>query len=321
MYKNVKNFVLELLRPFKGASASIILLIGVVFIVLGEYRIDQIPESLSVVLSKVGGTILGAGVFVVILKSAQFTEIFKKHISDVIYNPANLKDPVLFVEKWKVFTEAILSEVLPLSFNKAGEAIRKQYFDDELEYHFEDFDLQYEIEVVYGSSVKVKNTFKANLIISPNVSNPKFIQKIKSDKTAQLSSLYINGDKIDTGEKNFKDDGNGQKVLTLELNKYAKGQSSVKFSRTFVIEQDIKTEPFISVVLSRYVKGATVRAKIKNPSNKGSHNIRFVGMGIEMAAQPRVDDGGFNRWVLAQSEDLLLPGQGFILIIVPNPLS
>ena len=68
----------------------------------------------------------------------------------------------------------------------------------------------------------------------------------------------------------------------------------------------------INATLTRFINGAVIKTRI----SKGYH-IRFINDSIEMANDdPVVDTDGYLRWVLAVPGKLLLPGQGYTLVIV-----
>lgn len=68
----------------------------------------------------------------------------------------------------------------------------------------------------------------------------------------------------------------------------------------------------INATLTRFINGAVIKTRI----SKGYH-IRFINDSIEMANDdPVVDTDGYLRWVLAVPGKLLLPGQGYTLVII-----
>ena len=59
------------------------------------------------------------------------------------------------------------------------------------------------------------------------------------------------------------------------------------------------------------------RSRVSN-----GYHIRFMNDSIEMPNDdPVVDTDGYMRWVLATPGKLLLPGQGYTLVIVKDTMS
>ena len=116
-----------------------LLLIGLLFIFASSFygmHLEAFIKGSTEFILSAGSAILGAGVFAVIMKSHQFTEVFQKHIYDVFYKPELINIGVPLVSKWELITNSLLSEVLPQAHNDATSLIKEQFFNAELEYHF-----------------------------------------------------------------------------------------------------------------------------------------------------------------------------------------
>lgn len=297
-----------LVLPVRRNLTATLFVVGLVLIALGTFDMGFHP-TLAEIFSKLGGATLGAGVFAVIMKSAQFTELFQQHIADVIYHPHRVENADFLLEKWRLLTESLLRGVLPSTYSTAGMAIEKRYFDRELDYHFDGFEQTYTIDCNAGMFT-VTSTLRTTLVISPGKQNPCFEQKVRSDNGATLTSLILDDRTVALGNGLLSGEGE-EKVLKFNLEEYAKGKGTVKLERTFRTVQS-SDEPFIAVTISRFIKGAVVRAKISPV-----YMLRFLSMGIEGYEEGQMPDGnGYTRWTLAAPDGLLLPGQGYTLIFV-----
>lgn len=271
-------------------------------------------------LLKIGSAILGAGVFAVIMKSAQFTEVFQKNIMDVLYNPVNLTDKSVLKEKWIFLTNEMLKQVLPKVHYDATNQIEKQFLNSELEYHFENYEVTYDINVDSASNIATTvTTTKASLVLSPNIDNPVFKQVFYSDEKQKLLRLSLNGQReisialIENPEKEKS------QVLTFPLKKYDNRTDKEKdciipFERVVQSKQDLGVDPYIAFESGRYTKGMIVKAKISD-----EHKIHFerFGSGILPPDYHEENDGTeYERWKLAEPEKLLFPGEGFIMVII-----
>lgn len=278
------------------------------------------PVGTGESLLKVGSAILGAGVFAVILKSSQFTVLFQKHIMDVLYNPANMSDKSVLKEKWIFLTNEMLKQVLPKVHYDATNQIEKQFLNSELEYHFENYEVTYDINVDSASNIAtVLTTTKASLVLSPNIDTPVFKQVFYSDEKQTLLRLSLNGQRetsiglIENPEKEKS------QILTFPLTKYDNRVDKEKdciipFERVVQSKQDLGIDPYIAFESGRYTKGMIVKAKINNEYK--IHFERF-GSGILPPDYHEENDGTeYERWKLAEPEKLLFPGEGFIMVII-----
>lgn len=225
-----------------------------------------------------------------------------------------MADNQVLQDRWLLLTNSILRGLLPISYNKAAEAIMGRFLDASLDYHFSDFEISYSIGVDANGKATVLNTLKADLVISPNRPQAIFTQNIESDSPSKLLSLILDNTPIDLAQLVAAPTGADKTKLTLTLNlleHIGNDKRSVRFERTFSTAQDIHSEPFISATISRFIKGAVIRTRISD-----GYKIRFLSNGIENAAFPVPDGEGYLRWVLAKPGNLLLPGQGYTLILV-----
>ncbi|TFW25023.1 hypothetical protein E4L96_05695 [Massilia arenosa] len=308
-FKFLKTLLID---PVRGNVALALFLIGITLIVLASLDIGW-PARLAAILQTIGTTLLGGGVFAVIMKSAQFSDLFQQRIADVIYDPARIEDAQQLPQKWRLLTNAILKQVLPSTYDTAAAAIEQRYFTRELDYHFENYEATYDIAIdPKTGTATVTSTLRAQLMISPNKKTPCFEQTIRSDSPSRLTSLIINDSPVAVSDDAFKDE-DGWRVLRVQLATYAVGHSYVKLERTFLTAQS-KKEPFVSATVTRFTKGAVIRVKISD-----GYEVRMLSIGFDDYVRSDAPDGqGFTRWTLAPAEGLLLPGQGYTLVFVPT---
>lgn len=324
----LKNLAQKIIiNPVKNNFTLALVILGIAIIVTGMH-FDSEPKlglmkSFTNSISKVGVAILGAGVFAVILKSAQFIDVFQKHILDVFYKPVKIASVSDLRIKWLTLTDVILKNTLPASHCEASQKIMGQFIDEELEYHFEKYLVTYDIDVIKPTSkspkLKIKHSISTEIVISPNHNDPVFEQSIttNNDGSTVLKSLIVNNDVISTKDRMQPSSENPQ-VLEFKLNLneiLSKGSSgSIKMERVYEINQDLSSEPYIIATNIRYVKGFVVRAKV----TKG-FKIYFRKTGIDAfdtIKSIEVDGGGYKRWALAEPNTLILPGEGYIIIVV-----
>lgn len=319
--KKIPEYWAAIVRPLTSNVALCFLLGGLVLLVLGNKAaawVDGLPfvwVGTADIIAKIGAALIGAGVFSVILKSAQFTELFQQNIHDVFYRPDLAVGIAENKRKWTILTDSIFSTCLTRIHGEATEKIKQIFFSAELEYHFDNMELQYRIDL-QGNILTVRVHTKSTIVISPNV-QPVIVQRITANSGIKVVSVLVNQTAIPI--KNFvKPVPNkpGEFLFELPYDEYKNSPSftstrSFQFERTIEYTQDITVEPFIVVGLTRFVSGLSVSAKAVGCT---PHFAR-TGSGVLDALSPIYDGTGYTRWVLAKQGELLLPGQGYIIIL------
>jgi len=321
-------FTKLVLAPVKNNLSIVLFWSGLALVCVGAIFgsvIDSfkfIPLGTGEAVLKTGSAILGAGVFAVIMKSAQFTELFQKHIYDVFYAPQEVKDGVPLIIKWKGITNALLKNVLPSTYHQAADRIEKQFFNSELDYHFQDHTVSYEITIDANNIATVKSITNSTLILSPFTKQPYLKQYIETQGTFTFKALRLNDVACDDKTLFTIDPDNpNRNLLELSLNDYAQANPNtneriIRLDRVVEWTQNLTNDPYIKGAIKRYIKGAKIRVKI----NK-SHKVHFERFGLgDLPNEYYIEDDGFGfeRWQLATSDNLLLPGQGYILVLVPQ---
>lgn len=308
-----------IIKPAKQHITFVLLLTGALLILFGTTHatfidgLPFIPKGTGEIIQKIGSAILGAGVFAAIMKSIQFTEYFQKSIHEVFYSPDTNSSLEIIKHKWETLTRSLLKNTLPESYQNASSVIMKRFFDDELQFHFEDFSVSYDFTLRDdGKTLKVINKTTANIVISPKYSEAKIIQRIKNDGALLIKSLLIDDIPMDLS-KCFSQDPENSKVRKFELVVCPKSTAdkTIKMERVYEYEQDLTKEPYAIASLERYIKGMVVKAKA---SGCGLY-FRPTGAGAIYDVPGHVDGEGYTRWVLADRNTLLLPGQGYIFVL------
>tara|TARA_Y100000780_G_scaffold230404_1_gene252508 strand:+ start:868 stop:1833 length:966 start_codon:yes stop_codon:yes gene_type:complete len=300
-----------------GSGTVLVLLLGgflclIIGILVAQLDYDA-AKIIGDILVKGSSAVLGAGVFAALMKSAQFTQIFQNQIFEVFHDPKKLGEIVDVATRWNVLTHSRLRDVLPAIHEIATSKINEAFFDDELEYHFEDYEHTYDIRISDEKMI-IRNTFDAQVTINPTCESPTFIQKFTSDFDGievKLRDLEIGNTPIDNAQDYLKQDESNANLYKLSYKLNFKNKIRVR--RTIEYTQCLKKEPYINVVIGRYIKGAVVSVKIND-----GYKVNFVNSGLGTFGRNVVEGeraDGFKTWTLAQQDSLLLPGTGYILIV------
>ncbi len=310
------------LKVFKINMPTLLLGIGILAIFLAAVIKDKIDKWLFIGAAdatlNIGSAMVGAGVFSAVTNSKDFTKIFENHIFNVLYKPDSIYNTDDMLVKWNILTQAILRQVLPSTYTDASKKIEEKFFNNELEYHFENYSETYEIKIEEDLAV-ITLCQEAMIVKSPNIEQPKLMQYFRlnsGDSDIKLESLYLN-DLIQT-DANYVNDGEDSEVLKLEIALNDFTSDRIKMVKNISFKQNLKVDPYVKSDISRFVKGFTV--DVNAPDD---YEIRFKAFGVDIGKKPMLptDTGIENtqKWVLAKSEELLIPGQGYIFLIIKKP--
>ncbi|HCF3410325.1 TPA: hypothetical protein ACHSTH_005064 [Pseudomonas aeruginosa] len=317
----VFKFLGSIVSPFKSNIPLTFLSLGTVLLIVASMYADWIDSlwftwnGTSKIIKDLSTAIIGAGVFAAVLKSSQFSDIFQKNIHDVFYRPHLAVDHEENVKKWKTLTQSMFMKCLPGMTAQATDKIVETFFDNELDYHFENMEVIFKIEMVSKVNAKITIRTKMNVVVSPG-QKPDIFQKV-SDSNYRLLSLFLNQEAVDVAAATAPVKGRPDlRQMNISYDVYSKvpgfkETNSVLLERVTEYTQDIEREPFYISGFGRYISGLTIGIE------SIGCNIYFSGTGSKVLDEikPTVDGVGIKRWVMAKNGDLLLPGQGYIIVI------
>lgn len=321
------NFLFVIKNAFKDFAkqhlTAVLIFWGFVFLLLGLAD-DWVTTNttISELFLSMGSAILGGGVFAVILKSQQFTDVFRKHIFEVFYTPQIDQDIPDLRKKWEILTRAILSSTIPQSSIDATTTLKNQFLKKELQYHFENFESKYEIRRLNDDEIEVKNTVKARVIVAKNHEDA--VMKQTMSVCGDYELLEILADEKVISHEDFlttPEDNKKLRIVKLPLSNLAQRSLPTSdryfdWEKTVRFTQKLSEEPYIAATVNRYVRGFTLKVKVEDNSKEPIQlHTKTTGLSTQKEPEPFLDANGFKRWVLAPKDDLLLPGQGYIVIL------
>ena len=300
-----------------------VLTLGVLLTALAVYIEGIYTEKWLVFLSSIllasGTALIAAAIVGYIFADEDYTKLLEKDIVNVLLNPEHYKSDSQLMVKWEEITCSILNKVLPFENLKASKKIKKQFLTDERDYHFEGVECLFEFDVDSATGfTKIKQTIACELVITPNKDNPELVQNFSVEDSGKLKpgELQLNGNYLDI-QSLVKKDPNNPNAYTLryplkELVFNSEGRKVVRYKRVMSYEQFLADDPSFSSYISRYVKGYRIEAKI----TEGYKLLfsSFLGSSIQEFDEEALP-GGRVGWTLCGLNDLLLPGEAFILTI------
>lgn len=286
---------------------------------INALNFTSLDFDISRILINISSATLGAGVFAAVMKSAQFTSIFQQHIFDVFYRPQLAFGLEPLIAKWLNLTNFILKSNLPENYKDAADKIWEQFINGDIHYHFESFEAKYNIEIDDNGIATVTHTIKTKITVSPNKKDPVIEQKINVDGSCTLLSLSVDNKPVEFENLLVPNEKNpSERLFKLELSKFlpeGTKEKTISLNRTYKFSQNLHKEPYIVATFARYLRGCLVKTKV--PAGYKMY-FKTTGFSSEGFNDSFTDGESFTNWRLAGPSDLLLPGQGYIILINPN---
>lgn len=196
--KKIKNWIYSNL-------VLLFLLLAAIFILLSKSSFLLNYPSWANVSEKLGYAVFSSGVFAAVLKSIQFTGIFKEEIEKVILGTD-------FIEKrsdldilWKKVSQSIYKSKFPKISDDLENRILQTYFPTNSDFYYEDYTVTVNIEKITDEfEIFYTQTCKYTVIPDRNIENIELVVKMSIDD--------VNGSKIVNDLEFFKVNGE-EKVI------------------------------------------------------------------------------------------------------------
>ncbi len=325
---SVMDFFSATTRTIKQHAPIALIILGILSLVghaafVLHSNIPTWAQLIDNALANVGTAILGAGVLGAIINSQQFSEIFQRRLATVVYRPAEAIDIERLKILWENLTESIYSQSLPRFSRHATIHLKKYYLEQDLWYHLEDFNVKHDISVYEEKrELAITHVASAKIVVAPAYEDEaELTQEISSDGKIELDGLWINKTKIDPKEYcHWIEKTTGQ--IRIKLKEWINerdndGHGVLRMERRYILYQSLDREPYHFGTTKRFVKGFTVQAHINEPY---SLYIKATGLRDTLTMEeiaPHTSADGYSTWQIGAPQELVLPGHGYALIILP----
>lgn len=156
-YKNIPKGIYKYLPLF---------LLGISFLLYSISKHNWLSDEINLSLNKAAFAIFSSGVFAVVLKSIQFTGIFKEEISSVMLTPKFVENRKDLHVLWGNISKALYRQKFPLISEAIQKRILETYFPTKQEYYFKKFNTTINISEI-SSDFVIKYTQIDDIIIIP----------------------------------------------------------------------------------------------------------------------------------------------------------
>jgi len=271
--------------------------------------------KISDLLMKIGPVIFGLGIFTGLTRTKFYTDFFQRVIFNVFYHPSENNKPNELTEKWKVLTNAILKNVAEKFHDNGTNEIFSRYLDIKTDYHYSDLDITFNIELKDEDIVEITQTIKNKIIANKTCDKIAMEQVFSSYKDHDngfiVKEILINGVPYENSKVPIKE----KNTTTLTIDIDTSIQKEVIVERTYLHRQNIAQDPIFTQEYVRFVHGINIKYKAK----KCKVHIYKIGYNTMIDEKDIYkDSSGFYRVPLSSSDELTLPGQGYMLVITPK---
>jgi hypothetical protein len=289
----------------------------------------QVEESVreNIVLSLLSGTqaagaaILGAGIFAAVLKSFQFTGVFQEALAKVIYSPECLQqqDRGKLEDTWRLVSKALYTRKFPGINKKIEDVILTTFFPIGQSYYYQEFRLFYtDIDIIRDPQSKhcyAQYTHRVNARIIPTEKTGEFnwvnSYEIETDpnsyRTIELFEFVSPKGGVQNFTKEFQAAVNGRFEMRLKCDDEYEFTKVEK--RKFRLDLPQNDRELFEI--TKITNGMIVNVRHTN-----NVKVAFIyKTGKEFYTLLDEKDAGGNRHLIKEFKDILLPSQGFCLVL------
>jgi hypothetical protein len=266
-------------------------------------------QKLVNIFEKASLAILSSGIFAAVLKSIQFTGLFKEEIEKVILGTDFIKNRRDLPQLWKTISQTIYKRKFPKISENLENRILDTYFPTNHDYYYEDYivtinieEITDDFEIVYTQTCKYRvvldeNVDEIELSLETSISQ----EEDSSEIINKLQYFKVNNKDADCKEdKSTKDNPKMTKYIIP-----IKGNGPFEIQSKYNRQYSLKNENYKLFRLKRFTKNMEV--VIKYPKNVC---VSFFNIGLVNKFQRQhveIND----QISRSHKNDVILPHQGF----------
>ncbi len=297
------------IQRWSFANMVWILLIISLLLMLVIY-LDWVKDAkLLDLLEKISLAILSSGIFAAVLKSIQFTGLFKEEIEKVILGTDFVKNRRDLPQLWKTISKTIYKRKFPNISEDLENLILDTYFPTNEDYYYEDYivtinieEINNDFEIIYTQTCKYKvvldkDVDEIELSLETAISQ----EEDSSEIINKLEYFTIDGKEAETKEDEST-------KSNPKISKYLipiKGNGPFEIHSKFNRRYSLKNENYKLFRMKRFTKN--MELVISYPENVC---VSFFNIGlVNSFTQQHVEIN--NQISRSHKNDIILPHQGF----------
>ncbi|WP_347216506.1 hypothetical protein [Chryseobacterium sp.] len=284
--------------------------IALVFILFPNSTFSLFTEKWNKVIEKIGFIALTSGVFAGVLKSIQFTGLFKDELQKVISGSDFLNNRKDLPDLWKKVSKILYSEKFPEISDLLEDRILATYFPTNRNHYNEDLIITIIIhEITDDFTIHYTQTMEYNAILDSNIKQTyiNFTSSITdNDSVDEINNLI--SFKVDNEEMKDKVNPEERTENNEKIKSYThqlKGKKKFFIHNKTERKYSLKGENFKMIRFNTFIKNLDVTVSYPNDIE-----VSFFGIGV-VNDFVSTHDNIENVICRRHREDLILPRQGF----------
>lgn len=294
-------------------------------------RINVFVADANDLLEKASFTILSSGVFAAVLKSLQFTGIFKNVIEEIMLGTDFIENRSESNQQglWKATSKAIYKKKFPELSNLIEDRILESYLPTQQDFYYRDYITTINIsEITDDFEVCYIQTTKFDVVLDENLNEAELISslvinEIEEEEGFINEMMFYKVDGIDLIKKKDDEDNSekekdndektvgveiieeGNKVITKVKLESKNGKKVFKIHRRVKRKYSLKNENYKLVRMGTFTKGIDVVISFPKDVSVSFFNIGNVNF---FEAEHSDIECQISR---SHRNDVILPYQGF----------
>jgi len=301
-------------KSFYNSMPWVILLISSLLLIIG-YSVDFENKNIETFFRTIGATALASGLFSFLMKSSQYSDIYKEELLSIIYDAEHLSKRNDLPEIWENVSKVLFENKFPAISKTVTNDVKNTYLLKDHILYYEDYEQTIEIELLDKESEKIKVTQKSNYVIYPTEKG------CNTPLTTNNSIKYgDNKDLVSFVLNSFSVNGKLQEIKVKEIDEKDKRQ--VKHSFTFKLDTIGKNKIEHTITKTYSLKTDCVIGTMKNAivnnfslmiTLKGDLSIDFNEAGTVKSFTPRnISNEHVKEY---KYKGLLYPKQGYLFFV------
>lgn len=271
---------------------------------------DWFNDKVNSILDKAGLGMLTSGIFTAVLKSLQFTGIFKEEITKVMTGISFIENRNDLPQLWKDISKSLYNRKFPKISDLLEDKILNTYLPTNSSFYYEDYNVSIHItEINENFEIFYTQTCEYNVILDNESESAVLeIQSEISDDNDPNTSIVnklvffkVNGKDIDLVEDESTKDNPKKTLYKQELKNSKKFVIKSKYDRRY----PLKNENYKLFRMKHITHGMHV--SVNFPTNV---RVSFFNIGL-VKGFSKINEDFENHICRILNNDIILPHQGF----------
>jgi hypothetical protein len=301
-------------KSFYNSMPWIILTISIVLLIIG-YCVEFQSDDMKTFFRTIGATALASGLFSFLMKSSQYSDIYKEELLSIMYDTEHLNKRNDLPEIWENVSKVLFENKFPAISKTVTNDVKNTYLMKDHILYYEDYEQTIEIELIDKEKEIIKVTQKSNYIINPTekgcntplTTNNTIKYGDRKDLVSfALNSFTINGKIQDIKIKEIDEKEKKQLKHTFSFKLETIGKN--KIEHIITKSYSLKTDCVIGTMKNAIVNNFSIMITLK-----GDLSIDFNEAGtVKSFTQRNISNEHVKEF---KYKGLLYPKQGYLFFV------